>query len=68
MKKWKEEVPNASLRLAWQTELGLKVTLKGTLELVKYLKTLGFDYLMTMRLCQDPLEVSPLNKHVTLHL
>ncbi|KAE8749969.1 hypothetical protein FOCC_FOCC003440 [Frankliniella occidentalis] len=57
LNKWKAQVPQADLRLAWQTHLGLMVTLKGALELVKYLvKYVGYKYLMTRKLNQDALE------------
>ncbi|KAK3916461.1 Transposable element P transposase [Frankliniella fusca] len=56
--KWKAGVSQEHLRLAWQTHLGLMVTLKGALELVKYLtEDVGYRYLMTRKLNQDALEV-----------
>lgn len=44
--------------LTWSTLVGLKVSLKGTLELLKYVtEECNFRYLMTARLNQDNLEV-----------
>lgn len=56
--EWKSKIKNADLRLAHQTQTGLIVTLKGTIDLVEYLSTeVGYEYLMTRRLNQDALEV-----------
>lgn len=42
--------------LSQSTATGLRVTISSTLELLSYLTTLGYSYLMTSRLCQDPVE------------
>lgn len=42
-----------------QTAEGLRVTLNSTIDLSKYLLEMcGYDYVLTGKMCQDPLEVS----------
>lgn len=41
-----------------QTAEGLRVTLNSTIDLSKYLlEVIGYDYVLTGKMCQDPLEV-----------
>lgn len=41
-----------------ETDLGITVTLKATMELSEYLlNTVGFKYVMTARFNSDPIEV-----------
>lgn len=41
------------------TTQGLRVTIQSTIDLSKYLlEECGFDYVLTGKMCQDPLEVS----------
>lgn len=42
--------------LSDSTATGLRVTLSSTLELLSYLTSLGYKFIMTSRLSQDPLE------------
>lgn len=42
-----------------QTAEGLRVTLNSTIDFSKYLlEKCGYDYVLTGKMCQDPLEVS----------
>lgn len=42
-----------------QTAEGLRVTLNSTIDLSKYLlESCSFTYVLTGKMCQDPLEVS----------
>lgn len=42
-----------------QTAEGLRVTLNSTIDLSKYLlETCDYTYVLTGKMCQDPLEVS----------
>jgi len=42
-----------------QTAQGLRVTSNSTIDLSKYLlEKCGYDYVLTGKMCQDPLEVS----------
>jgi len=44
--------------LTKQTAQGLRVTITSTIDLSKYLlETCGYDYVLTGKMCQDPLEV-----------
>ncbi|XP_077522969.1 uncharacterized protein LOC144133697, partial [Amblyomma americanum] len=56
MNSW-EHTAGSKGFLSSSTAEGLRVTLTSTLHLLKYLTTeVGFRYLMTSRLCQDPIE------------
>lgn len=53
------DIKNPNLRLTTQTERGLMVSMKSTLELIKYLnEKVGYKYLITRRTNQDALEVN----------
>lgn len=59
---WEQEVDNGTISennfLTKQTAVGLRVTIKSTLDLIKYLTTnAGFSSVLTGRLNQDSLEV-----------
>lgn len=44
--------------LTLTTAQGLRVTLQSTIDLSRYLlESCGFDYILTGKMCQDPLEV-----------
>lgn len=53
---WEQHAGGAGGFLSESTAVGLRVTLTSTLELLSYLSTIGYRYLMTSRLSQDPLE------------
>ena len=42
--------------IAWQTNEALQITTYSVINLVKYLLQHGVQYVLTERLCQDPLE------------
>ena len=42
--------------ISWQTYEGIKITVRSTIEIVKYLLSKGVPYVLTERLCQHPLE------------
>ena len=42
--------------ISWQTYEGIKITTLSVIELVKYLLQQDFEYVLTERFCQDPLE------------
>lgn len=45
--------------LTISTAQGLRVTLQSTIDLSKHLlENCGFNYVLTGKMCQDPLEVS----------
>ena len=50
--------PKRKQFLSRQTCQGLRITLKSVLELTNILLTEGFDYVLTGKFCQDPLEVN----------
>lgn len=55
------EIQDKNLRFTSQTERGLIVSIKGTLDLIQFLsQNVGYRYLMTKRINQDTLEV-PIN-------
>jgi len=59
---WEKQTENQNEFLTIQTYKGLVVTLKGTLELVRYLcDKVDYKYLMTRRINQDALEVKIIN-------
>ncbi|KAH9384387.1 hypothetical protein HPB48_026394 [Haemaphysalis longicornis] len=53
---WEQHAEKDGGFLSQSTAIGLRVTISSTLELLSYLTSLGYSYLMTSRLCQDPLE------------
>ncbi|XP_064472631.1 uncharacterized protein LOC135387298 [Ornithodoros turicata] len=53
--KWEMAAKDGGF-LSQSTAEGLRVTISTALGLLKYLATLGFGYLMTARISQDPLE------------
>lgn len=53
---WEQHAGGAGGFVSESTAVGLRVTLSSTLELLSYLNKLGYKYLMTSRLSQDPLE------------
>jgi len=55
LEEWGGEKENA--RLSTQTHRALLISLKAVLDLVVFLQTQGFEYLMTKHVNQDPLEV-----------
>ena len=42
--------------IAWQTYEAVQITTHSVIDLVKYLLQNGVQYVLTERLCQDPLE------------
>lgn len=50
--------------LSTQTHRALLISLKAVLELVAFLSTVGYQYLMTKHVNQDPLEVKAVLKNV----
>lgn len=59
LEAWEKKSEDKNFRFTSQTERGLIVTIKSTLELVNYLSEfVGYKYLMTKRINQDKLEVS----------
>ena len=59
LEKWKQEHYDPKHFISESTYLGLKTTLKSTLEIKDYLTTeLNYEYLMTSRTNSDALEVS----------
>jgi len=55
--KAKKIDPNDFLTIT--TAQGLRVTIQSTIDLSKYLlEECGFEYVLTGKMCQDPLEVS----------
>lgn len=52
-----EKKINESEFLTKQTVEGLRVTIKSTIELSKYLLDIGFDYVLSNKMNQDKLEV-----------
>ena len=58
LEEWDKMKIPYQFRFSASCHLGLVVTLKGTIEIVKYLaKDVEYKYLMTRRLNQDALEV-----------
>lgn len=57
MSEWEHHADGEGGFLSHSTAEGLRVTLNSTLSLVDYLTSeIGFRYVMTSRLCQDPVE------------
>lgn len=55
--------------LTIQTAQGLRVTISSTIDLSTYLlKFCGYEYVLTGKMCQDPLEVIILNIHIIIYL
>jgi len=51
--------------LTSQTAQGLRVTISSTIDLSTYLlKSCGYEYVLTGKMCQDLLEVIILNIHI----
>lgn len=60
---WENEMLAGNIKqeefLTNQTAEGLRVTLISTIDLSKYLlEKCGYDYVLSGKMCQDPLEVS----------
>ncbi|KAH6944311.1 hypothetical protein HPB50_002684 [Hyalomma asiaticum] len=53
---WEQYVGGAGGFLSGSTASGLRVTISSTLERLSYLQNLGYTYIMTARLSQDPIE------------
>lgn len=58
LEAWELKSQDKRFRFTSQSERGLIVTIKSTLELIDYLsEKVGYKYLMTKRINQDKLEV-----------
>lgn len=59
--EWESEYENGQIKknefLTESTCMGLRVTIKSTIDLCSYLTKLNFKYLLTGRINQDKLEV-----------
>lgn len=53
---WEQHAGGAGGFLSESTAAGLRVTLSSTLELLSYMNKVGYKFIMTSRLSQDPLE------------
>ena len=66
MKKWKDSTEQrpgnftqsarSKMFISWQTYEGFQITVNAVIEICKFLLQEGMEYVLTERLCQDPVE------------